>query len=856
MLNRDVIASPVFSSFFQEDTLHLQDTSLTDTTNIKPDTIASDSLNETTDTIRASKNKDKPFLEAEVDYSAKDSIVLSREDNKIYLYKNARVTYENIELTADYIEFIQDSNIVYAQGLKDSTGKVVGQPIFKEGKKTYDARFIRYNFETKKGYIRQVITEEEEGYLHSNVTKKHSNKEFHFKDGKYTTCNKDHPHFYIAITKGKVIPGEKIVAGPSYFVIGDIPLPVGIPFGFFPVQKKQASGVIIPAYGEEQNRGFFLRNGGYYFGISDKMDLQLTGEVYTKGTWGAHMVYRYRERYKFTSNISADFKKLVLGDKGAPDYSVSRDYAIRWSHSQSNKANPNSSFNANVNISSSSYDRNHSRNMDTYTTNTKSSSISYRKVWPSSPFSFNAKLRHSQNSKTNAVNLTLPTMSLNMSRIYPFRPQNKNSGEMKWYENIQMSYNADLENKISTKDSLLFTDTQFKDFENGFQHRIPVSLNFKTLKFFNITPRVNYRGVLYPRYTEKSWDETNSTVVTDTIEQFKYAHSLEPSIGLGFAPKVYGIFQFKNENAKVQAIRHVLSPSVNFSYRPDVGYMTDNYYDSYEDKTTGRTYEYSYYDNQLYSPPSSPRQSGSVSFNLGNNLEMKVRTPEDTTKQIQKVSILDNLSFSTNYNLFADSLNWSPISIRGRTTLFKNKINLSFAGTVNPYAINENGTVINNSEWRKNSSPGRLTNARISLDMRWESKQGKTKNGSGGNSRSSAGQASYYNYFDIPWSFRFGYNFNYSKQSFEANIRQSIKLNGNFSLTDKWKFDFSANYDIQEDKLVATSIGITRDLHCWTMSFDWIPVGYRQSYFFEIRVNASILQDLKYKKQRSWFDNY
>jgi lipopolysaccharide assembly outer membrane protein LptD (OstA) len=853
IVEANALSYGIFS--FQKDTVLLKDASTIDTTDIKNDTTLNDDTTKTvSDTTKTSEKKDKDFLDAEVNYTAKDSIVLSRDENKIFLYKDAKVTYKNIELKADYIEFIQDSNTVYARGMKDSAGNMVGQPIFKEGSKIYDARFIRYNFKTKKGFIRKVVTEEEQGYLHSRVTKKHTGDQIHFKKGKYTTCDKTHPHFYIAISKGKVIPGEKIIAGPSYFVVGDIPLPIGIPFGYFPVQKKQSSGIIIPSYGEEQNRGFFLRNGGYYFGISDKMDLQLTGEVYSKGTWGAHMVYRYRKRYKFSSNLSADFKKLVLGDRGAPDYRVSRDYSIKWSHSQSAKANPNSSFNANVNISSSSYDKNHSRDMQNYTTNTKTSSISYRKTWPSSPFSFNAKLRHSQNSKTRQVNLTLPTMSFNMNRIYPFRPQNKTSGEMKWYENIQLSYNADLENRIKTKDSLLFTQTQFKDFESGFRHRVPISLNFKTLKYFNITPRVNYQGVLFPRYIEKYWNNTDSVVVTDTVEKFRYAHSIEPSIGFGFSPKIYGIFQFKNEDSKVQAVRHVLSPSVSFSYRPDVGYMTDKYYDEYTDEATGRSYEYSYFDNQLYSPPSAPRQSGNVNFNLGNNIEMKVRTPQDSADNVKKVTLLNDLSFSSSYNLFADSLNWSPISIRGRTSLFKNKVNLSFSGTVNPYAINENGNIVNNSEWGKSGSIGRLTNARVSLDMNWESSKGKTDESSDNNGSSGMSRNPYYDYFDVPWSFRFGYSFNYSKRAFKSNITQSLRLSGNFSLTDKWKFDVSANYDIQEDKLVATSIGITRDLHCWTMSFDWIPVGYRKSYFFEIRVNASILQDLKYKKQQSWYD--
>ncbi|MFP4048198.1 MAG: putative LPS assembly protein LptD, partial [Bacteroidales bacterium] len=553
-----------------------------------------------TDTIKQEEQESSSdFIQTEVDYTAEDSIVMSRSDNKIYLYKNAEVKYGNIELVADYIEYNQDSSTLFAKGMKDSTGKVVGKPVFKDKDKTYDAETIRYNFKTQEGYIKHVVTEEQEGFLHGETTKKHENQHFHFKDGKYTTCDKEHPDFYVNITKGIVVPNERIVSGPAYLVIADIPLPLILPFGYFPIQQKQTSGIVMPSYGEESTRGFYLNDFGYYFGISDKMDLKVSGEIYSLGTWGVNLKYRLMERYKYTSNLDVDFKHLIKGDKGSPDYVSSKDYSIRWSHNQSSKAHPYRSFNASVDYSTTAYDKTHSRDMEQYTSNTKSSSISYSRKWPDSPFSLNAKLRHSQNTKNQMVDLTLPNMSFSMSRQYPLRQLNK-SGRSKWYDDLQVSYSADLENKIRRPDSLLFEDTKFSDFRSGFQHRVPVSLNFKFFKYLNVTPNVNYQGVLYPRYIERSWDPESESVVTDTIEKFRYAQSLEPSLSMGLSPKFFGMFTFNKEDFKIQAVRHVLTPSVNFSFRPDLGGMTAGYYDTHQSDTTGKIDEYSIFDGQLY----------------------------------------------------------------------------------------------------------------------------------------------------------------------------------------------------------------------------------------------------------------
>jgi len=857
-----------------------------DTTLLQQDTTSAQN-----DTISDTEDETEGFIETNIDYQAADSIVMSRSDNKVYLYGDAQVTYGDIELTADYIEYSQDSNLVFARGVKDSTGQLVGQPVFKEGGKTYDSRIIRYNFKTKEGYIKGVQTEEQQGFLHGSTAKKHASNQFHFINGKYTTCNKNHPHFYIALTKGKVIPNERIVAGPSYLVMEDIPLPLGIPFGFFPIQQKQASGFTNISVNERSEKGFYLQ-AGYYLGISDHMDLTLTGQIYTMGSYGLNLQYRLTERYKYTSRLNADFQREVFGDKGTPEYRSNRSFRVSWSHSQAAKANPYGSFNANVNYSTSGYDRRHGQSVRDRVSNTKTSSISYRYNWPNSPFDFNGKLRLNQNTRNRTVDFTLPNMSFNMSRQYPLRGLD-NNGQIDWYENLQVGYSADLENSINTKESELFTETTFRDFRSGFQHRIPVSLNFKVLNYINITPNVSYKGVLYPRYVERDYlqrydpalDTTIGEVVRDTIQEFRYAHSAEPSISIGASPKIFGIFQFKNPESKVQAIRHVMTPSASMSFRPSLGNMTAPYYDSYTD-LRGNVNQYSYFEGQVYSPPSSPRRSGNISLGLSNNLEMKVRSETDTTDELKKVKLLNNLSFNTGYNIFADSLNWSTISFNGRTNLFDNQLNLNFSGNLDPYAVDNTGRTIDKPLFKESGQLARLTNFRVSMSTDLSGGEGDNGgNGSGAGrgqpqqQRQQMGQQtrgqqqaqeepqqpppSPYSYFQFPWSLNLDYTFHYSKRfntqkkEFEPEIRQTIGLNGSFSLTQKWDFSFSSNYDLQKDKIGPTQVSISRDLHCFSMSFSWVPIGYRRSYNFSINVNASMLQDvLRYRKDRTFYDNF
>jgi len=516
-----------------------------------PDTVLVRQDTAVIDTVQAEAEKPTTTeIDAPIDYEADDSLIFDLENDKVYLYGNGFVTYQDIELRAAYIELDRARDVVFARGTLDSLGREIGKPVFKDGSESFESKTLTYNFKTKKGIIQGVITEQEGGYLHSGITKKHENGEIHVKNGKYTTCDLEDPHFYVALTKAKVIPDDKIVSGPAYLVMADIPLPIALPFGFFPNQKSRSSGILIPEYGEERNRGFFFRNGGYYLALSDYFDARITGDIYTNGTWGVSLGSNYRVRYRFNGNLRARYYINVSGEKELPDYTRKKDYSITWSHSQDPKSNPSRTFNANVNMSSSSFDRNHSFNANDYLTNTKQSSISYSKRWAGSPFNLSASMNHRQNSQTNSVDLNLPKMNFNMNRIYPMKRKNR-TGKAKWYENIELSYKAMLDNQIKTTDSLLFTSAVWDDMNNAFKHDIPLSTQIRPFNSFYISPSLQYSGVLYSKHIEKRWEEnyydaeldsTYATLITDTIRGLSYAHSYLPTISLGLNPKIYGMY--------------------------------------------------------------------------------------------------------------------------------------------------------------------------------------------------------------------------------------------------------------------------------------------------------------------------
>ena len=836
-----------------------------------------DSVNNVAPSDTAAKPKKKETIDAPVEYNAKDSIVYDISKQKVYLYNEGDVKYKDITLKASYVEFDMTKELVYAKGLKDSTGKAIGRPDFAQGSEKFQSDILEYNFRTKKGFIRQLFSEQEGGYLHSRITKRQPNNEIDMKDGKYTTCDLPNPHFWIEMTKAKSIPGDKIISGPAYFVIADVPLPIGIPFGFFPTTKKNKSGVLIPQYGEEQRRGFYLRNGGYYLAISDYLDLKLTGDIFTNGTWGARIGSSYRKRYKFNGSYNFSYYENITGERGI-DFAKSKDFAFVWSHSQDSKANPNRRFSANVNFTTGSYDRNHSRNINNVMQSTKQSSITFSKVWPNSPFNFNASASANQNSINRSMNLRLPSMSLNMNRIYPFRSK-KQVGKSKWYEDIQISYSSTLENRLNTIDTLLFKSKP-GDFNTAYQHNIPVSWNLKALTFFTISPNLRYTGVIFtktihPKYVEDfqypNSDIRVDTFMIDTINELKYAHAYVPSLSIDFSPKIFGMYTFR-EKSKIDAIRHVMTPRASFSYTPDMEGKVPNYYQTVVVDSTGRTREYSLFDETIYRTPVLIGRQGSVSLSLMNNLEMKLKPGEDTSKEVKKIKLLDNLNFSTRYDIFKDTMKWSPISMTGNTSLFKRLLNIRFGGRFDPYSyvVDKYGTrrAINTSLLKDRHQLLRMTSFDFSTGFTFKSKQ--KKSGSGGGEAVSdpservtettpTGDENFYGQyvdFDIPWSLGIDYTFNYNRTKEKPDIIQSVRIRGDLNLTPKWKIGFNSGYDFTQKKISMTNLSVYRDLHCWEMQISMVPFGPYRSYSFQINIKSSILRDIKYEQGDNWYDNF
>ncbi len=850
--------------------------------------VADSVLTDSTTATRAAESE----IDAEVKYSATDSLVFSLDGGIVELYGEAHIAYEDIILEADYIRYDMDLNLVEANGLPDSAGTVQGKPEFTDVSGSFKSKRLQYNFKTKKAYVEEVVTQQEGGFLHSKETKLQSNGHVHLKNGKYTTCDADHPHFYIAITKGISMPGDKIISGPAYIVLADVPLPLGIPFGFFPNTTTKSSGILIPRYGEETNRGFYLRDGGYYFAMNEYMDLRVTGDIYSNGTWGVRVGSSYKVNYKFSGNLNVRYFKNITGYKSIEGfYDVSRDYNIGWSHSQDSRANPNSSFRASVNLSSSSYDKNHTRNINSVMTNTKQSSISYQKSFPNSPFNLSASLNHSQNSKTKGVNMTLPKIALNMSRINPFK-RKVATGPSRWYEDIQLSYTSLLENRVRTTDSLLFTDQVWNDMKNGYKHTIPLSLSIRPfrktpmLQSFAITPSMNYNGVLYTKQMYKEftgYDDNGRYTTHDTlVSKISYAHSLYPSISTGVSPQIYGMFQFTGDG-RLEAIRHVMTPSASFSYVPDISSYMPDYYRDVVDENDSVLTTYSIYEGQIYGTPTLRGASGSLNFSLRNNLEAKMRSKVDTIDELEKVKILDNLSFSTSYNLFhTDTLTpaWRPISFNGSTRVFNNKVNLSFRGVMDPFGYD---TTTNRKRTREtwfsqSGKPVRLTSASVSAGFRFSSKKqttGRKDDQANLDSESQLNkrdmsenedmgpydpnQEEYYGSyvdFDIPWSLRVDYSFSYRKDMDEVKLVQTLRASGDFSLTPNWKIGFNTGYDLDRMQFTTTNLSVYRDLHCWEMRISVVPFGTYKSYNFQINAKSSILSDLKYNKRKSWVDNF
>ena len=804
------------------------------------------------DTIRNDSAQSKPLFDDLVKYDADDSVRFSIQEKKVYLYGNGFVKYLTTELRADYIELDMDKKLAMATGVPDSVGKLKGTPKFKDGGQEFESTELHYNFDTKKGYVTEIITQEGEGYIQGKTTKKMSDSVYCVKHGMYTTCDEhDHPHFGLNMSKAKMIKDKKIFVGFTNLELEGIPLPIFIPFGFFPITKKATSGIIMPTYGEERMRGFNLRGGGYYIYINDYIDMNITGDIYTNGSWGLQYATQYRKRYKFNGNLNFTISKNYVSEKGLPDYQESSDWSVRWTHTQDGKATPYSSFSASVDMSSANNNYYNANTVDGIANQRKQSSISWSKKWPESPFSLSGSFNHSQNSRDTSIAITLPNLSLRMTQIYPFRKKGK-SGEMKWYDNIGVSYSAELRNSIQTKEDKLFKSSFERDWSNGFKHNIPISLQFKIAKDVTFTPSLNYNGYLNLKTIEKIWIPDTSAnggqFITRDVPGLNYSHDYSASGSIGYTPTIYGMFMFK-PGCKVVAIRHMIRPSISASYTPAIKPL-GNYKKSYFDGE--KEVEYDIHEGLTYRPNTTGgKQSGSISFSLDNNVEMKVRNDKDTTgdEEFKKVKLLESFRLSTSYNPFADSMNFSNISISARTKILNNKVDLNFSGTIDPYAIDTNNVRYN----KYHGKLGRLTNATISTNFSFSADNGQNKE-----KKNDLVGGFYDDYvdFDVPWNISISYNLTYSKPSpyKSPTISQIINFSGDLSLTPKWKLTFQSGYDIKNKEVTSTSFSVTRDLHCWEMTFNCMPFGQHQSYNFEIHVRSSLLRDLKLTKRDSWYD--
>lgn len=842
------------------------------------------------DTTARKRGLSKDAIDVTITHSAAGYRMTDLVQRKVWIVKDAKVVRGDITLKADSIELNMDTDEVFAIGRRDSTGKIIGSPDFTQGSQKFKAKELTYNFKTKKGRIIGTFTEQEQGFLYSDITKKMDDGNLNVGNSTFSTCDLEHPHFSLNFNKAKVIPGKKIITGPAYLVLEDIPLPIALPFGYFPVQKSRASGLILPHYTESQQLGLSLRDGGYYFVLNDYMDFTLLGTIYTNGTWLLDASTNYRRLYKYNGNFSFAYANNVSGHQGLSDYNKSANYHVIWSYNQDEKFMPGSRFSASVNMSSSGYDRNNSYNVSDHINTQRQSSISYSKTWIGTPFNFSTSINHSQNVSNKTVSLNFPKANFNISRLYPFRSSNI-SGTSKWYQDLQISYAAAVDNQINTIDSLLFKKTTYKNMRNGFSHQIPVSFQLRPFNNFNISPQLTYSGVLYTEKYNNRWvsDFFNSdlnkivpTMVKDTLHGFFYGQAVSPSISASFNPQIFGMFQFTNPGSRIQAIRHVIRPSISFSYVPVIKGLATDMYKQVQTDVAGTKTEYSVFEGGIFGTPSLPTRSGAVSFSLLNIVEAKVVEKNDTTGKPRKVKIIDNLAINTSYNIFADSLRWSPVIMSYRATLFEN-MNFAANGSFSLYALNSQGTTINTFYYSQTKKPMRLTSLSATLDFdlgrffqKKDTKKGKNPKEQLPNKpagyAADAGKAAdatsttvtgglpldQYGYarFDVPWSLRVAYNFYYTKNLTKPTISQTLALSGDVSLTKKTRITYTTGYDIQNKAITMTSVGILRDLHCWEMSFDWIPTGYLKSWSFTIRVKASVLADLKYDRKKDFHDQY
>ena len=863
------------------------------------DSLALDSIN----------RQRKHGIDSPVEFSANDSLLYEAGHGMAYLFGNSHVKYQNMDLQSENIYLSLDSSLVHATGARDSvSGKLFGNPVFQMGSDTYQSDTMAFNFKTKKGFIQQVYTEQQEGYLTSQLSKRGANGELYLQHGRYTTCDEPHPDFYLALSRAKVRPGKDVVFGPAYLVVCDVPLPLAIPYGFFPFTKSYSSGFIMPTYGDETERGFYLRDGGYYFAISDQMDLKLLGEIYTKGSWGVSAASNYRKRYRYSGSFYGSYQNSVTGEKNLPDYSKTTSFKIQWSHRQDAKANPYSTLSASVNFATSSYERNNLTSMynpQTMTQSTRTSSVSYSTSFSSIGMSLSTTMNLNQNMRDSTIAMTMPDLNISISRFYPFKRKHM-VGKQRWYEKIAMSYTGHFSNSISTKEDKLMHSNLIKDWRNGMQHSIPVSASFTVLNYINLTASFNFTDRTYTNKIMRSWDGT--TEQRDTIYGLYNVYNWNMS--LAASTKLYGFLTPPRGflGGRIQKIRHVFTPQVSLNYAPDFSASRYGYYETYQ-KTDSEgnvtMVEYSPFQNSLYGVPGKGK-TGSIAFDMSNNLEMKMYDRNDS---LRKISLIDEFGASMSYNMAAKIRPWSDLSTRIRLKLTKNytlNMNAVFASYV--YEADSVGARPRLSEHTTYWEQGKIgrfqgmsqnlsytiSDEKISKIFKWlrgerDNKKDKDENepalddinsiesnvdpdmekAKHGAKKQNAGLAETdedgYMPFSMPWSVSFGYGitmredtdvkkFNYNTMRYPYKFTQNLNMSGNIRLSDGWNISFSSGYDFENKKISMTTASLSRDLHCFNMSCSVVLSPYT-SYNFSFRCNASTLTDaLKYDK-RSGYSN-
>ena len=868
------------------------------------DSLTQDSIN------RSRKNG----IDAPVEYSAEDSLTYEAASGLAHLYGDSKVKYQNMDLQSDKIYMSLDSSLVHATGSKDTTtNELVGTPVFKMGNDEYQSDTMAFNFKTKKGLISGVYTQQEEGFLTSELSKRGANGEMFLQHGRYTTCDDPHPDFYLAMSRAKVRPGKDVVFGPTYLVVADVPLPLAIPYGFFPFTKSYSSGLIMPTYGDETERGFYLRDGGYYFAINDKMDLKLLGEIYTKGSWGLSAASNYRKRYKYSGSFYASYQNTINGEKNMPDYSKTTSFKIQWSHRQDSKANPYSQLSASVNFATTNYEQNNLSSMynpQSLTQSTRTSSVSWSTSFSSIGMTLSTTTNLNQNMRDSTISLTLPDLNISIARFYPFK-RKKKVGAERWYEKLSMSYTGHLSNSISTKEDKLLHSSLTRDWKNGMQHQIPISGNFTLFGYLNVNPSFNFTDRTYFNKTHKSWDEVNQREITDTLTGFYNVYNW--NLSLSASTKLYGMYipSRKVFGDKIQAIRHVVTPSVSFSYAPDFSASRYGYYETYQ-KTDAdgnvSMVEYSPYSIGAYGVPGKGK-TGSISMDLAQNLEMKVKSDDDSTGY-KKISLIDEFRMSMSYNMAADIRPWSDLSTSLRLKLSKSytlNLNAVFASYV--YEADSVGATPRLSEHTTYWGLGKigrfqgisqnlsytLSNEKVAKLFKWlrgeKVDKDKNKGNTGqndddewdpnvetnvdedmekakrgakrkGGSKAETDEDGYMA-FQLPWSLSFGYGitmredqtlskFNYNTMRYPYKFTQNLNVSGNLRISDGWNISFSSGYDFDNKKISMTTASLNRDLHCFNMSCSVVLAPYT-SYNFSFRCNASTLTDaLKYDKRSSY----